>query len=51
MYYIHFERNRPLGLCDCGNVDWCDGETAEDVKKRYGVHLHPADIIALEMDD
>ena len=50
MYYIHFNGS-PLGLCDCGNVDWCDGETEADVKKRYGARLQSADISFLEMDD
>lgn len=50
MYYINFNGN-PLGLCDCGNVDWCDGETEAEVKKRYGKRLQPADIEFLEMDD
>ena len=50
MYYINLN-GRPLGLCDCGNVDWCDGETEADVKKRYSTHLKPADVNFLEMDD
>jgi hypothetical protein len=50
MYYIDFN-GRPLGLCDCDNIDWCDGETEADVKKRYGKRLQPADIKFLEMDD
>lgn len=50
MYYIDFN-GRPLGLCDCDNIDWCDGETEADVKKRYGTRLKPADISFLEMDD
>lgn len=50
MYYIDFN-GRPLGLCDCGNVDWCDGETEEEVKQHYGQRLKPADIEFLEMDD
>lgn len=50
MYYINFN-GAPLGLRDCGNVDWCDGKTEAEVKQQYGQHLKPADIDFLEMDD
>lgn len=32
MYYIDFDGS-PLGVCNCGNVDWCDNETETEVKK------------------
>lgn len=51
MYYIRFEDNKPLGLCDCGNIDWCDNETEADVRKRYGADLKLPDIASLLLDD
>lgn len=51
MLYINFTNNQPLGLCDCGNTDWCDNKTEDDVKKQYGSHLRPSRIKILEMDD
>lgn len=50
MYYIHF-KGRPLGTCECGNMDWCEGETEAEVKKRYGKRLFPANIEFLEVND
>lgn len=50
MYYIDFN-GIPLGICNCGNTDWCDGKTETEVKKQYGARLKPADIPFLEMDD
>lgn len=51
MYYIDYN-GRPLGLCDCGNVDYCDHDKTEaDVKKRYGTRLKPADIDVLILED
>lgn len=50
MYYINFNGS-PLGLCNCGNIDWCDNKTETEVKKQYGARLKPADISFLVMDD
>ena len=50
MYYIDYN-GKPLGLCDCGNTDWCSGETEADVKKRYGTRLKPADIDILILEE
>lgn len=42
MYYFIDEDKKPIGICiKCDNVDYCDGETVEDVKKRYGARLLP----------
>jgi hypothetical protein len=51
MYYIE-DGEQPRGFCcECDNVDWCDNETVEDVKKRYGDRLHEADIDFLTIMD
>ena len=41
MLYI-IDHGRPVGVCDCGNVDYCDNETVEDVKKRFGDVMKPS---------
>lgn len=40
VYFID-EDGQPAGVCKCGNVDYCDNETVEDVKKRFGSSMHP----------
>ena len=36
-YVIYYNDNNYIyGECECGNVDYCDNETEEDVKKRFG---------------
>ena len=50
MYYIDFFGN-PLGVCDCGNTDYCDHETETDVKKRFGDRMKAPNISTLEMLD
>lgn len=42
MYYFTDEDNNPGGICDCGNVDYCDNKTVEKVKKQYGSRLQPS---------
>lgn len=42
MFYFTDENNCPVGVCDCGNTDYCDNETVEDVKKRFGDCLKPS---------
>lgn len=49
MYYITDDGGRPYGVCSCGNEDYCDGETVEQVKKRFGAKLKPADIDTLTL--
>lgn len=39
MDYIINENNHPFGFCLCGNTDYCDNETVEDTKKRFGEKL------------
>lgn len=35
----------PLGMCDCGNTDWCDNMTEADVKRLVAEgKLSPCDI-------
>lgn len=41
MLYI-IDNGQPVGVCDCGNVDYCDNETVEDVKKRFGDAMKPS---------
>lgn len=47
MYYFidHINGGIPAGVCTtCDNIDYCDNETVEDVKKRFGEALKPADV-------
>lgn len=44
MYYCEFENGTVTGVCDCGNIDYCTGETKEDVIKRFGTRLTTPDI-------
>ena len=40
MYYFEDEDGEPGGMClRCGNIDWCDNQTIEDVKQHYGEKL------------
>jgi hypothetical protein len=40
--YFTMENNEPMGVCSCGNTDYCDNETVADVKKRYGDRMKPS---------
>ena len=42
MHYFTDENNHPGGICSCGNTDYCDNKTVEDVKKWYGDALKPS---------
>ena len=42
MYYITDTHNNPIGLCSCGNTDYCDNKTVADVKKQYGDRMKPS---------
>jgi hypothetical protein len=42
MLYFTNENNEPMGICSCGNTDYCDGKTVADVKKQYGDHMKPS---------
>lgn len=37
---------RPIGMCDCGNTDWCDNKTEADVKAQIGKDkfMRPCDL-------
>lgn len=49
MYYFIDGDGHPFGSCSCGNEDYCDHETVEQVKQRFGAKLKPADIDTLEL--
>ena len=49
MYYYMDGDGYPYGSCSCGNIDYCNGETVERVKKRLGEELKPVDIDALKL--
>jgi hypothetical protein len=36
------DNGQPIGVCDCGRIDYCDNETVEDVKKRFGDKMKPS---------
>lgn len=42
MYFFTDEDGNPNGVCPCGNVDFCNNETVEDVKNRYKDVLQPS---------
>ena len=47
MYYYTIE-GQPEGSCQrCGNIDYCDDETEQQVKQRFGNLLRKADIDTL----
>ena len=35
MYYCTTE-DGPIGVCSCGNTDWCDNMTEDDIKAQIG---------------
>lgn len=51
LYYTWEEdgKTRVIGDCECGNIDYCDGETEADVKRRFGAHLKPSKYKYLEL--
>lgn len=51
MYYCESEDNSVMGVCDCGNIDYCDRETKEDVLKRFGDDMKEPDIDVMYFDD
>lgn len=40
-YFLY--EGKPIGTCSCGNTDYCDNETKEDVIKRFGSRFKPCD--------
>lgn len=45
MYYFEREEGKPIGMCmTCDNDDYCDRETVEQVKARFGSGLKTPDI-------
>jgi hypothetical protein len=49
MLFIDYN-SQPMGLClRCDNTDYCDNETEEDVKKRYGERLRQSKYKFMEM--
>lgn len=50
MFYITEDDGSPIGVCDCGNIDYCDNETMEDVQKRFGTRLTPSKLDFLYTD-
>ena len=51
MYYCEFKDGTTLGVCDCGNIDYCTRYTKEDVIKHFGERLKAPDIDVMCFDD
>jgi hypothetical protein len=44
MYYF-IDEEEPIGVClKCNNIDYCDNETVEQVKERFGEHMKTPDL-------
>lgn len=43
MYYMTLPTGKNIGVCDCGNVDYCDRQTKEQIQARFGERLKPCD--------
>jgi hypothetical protein len=51
MYYCEAEDGDLIGVCDCGNVDYCMGETKESILKRFGDTMKKPDIDVMCFED
>ena len=51
MYYCEFKDGTILGVCDCGNVDYCTRYTKEDVIKHFGNEMKTPDIDVMCFED
>lgn len=51
MYYCEFEDKTLIGVCDCGNTDYCTRETKEKILERFGSRMKTPDIDTMYFDN
>ena len=51
VYYCEFKDGTVMGVCDCGNTDYCTRETKDDVIKRFGDRMKTPDIDVMCFED